>query len=285
MQHKLPKIIIVTNTKNAVGALKLQTTAQEAGYSSTLLSAESILAAKVTPFGDIIIPRFGPKSLEKVLGAVSELEIANPDALFSVKYEDINISFDKWLTYQAFVAHEIATPKTQLIKSKKSLDNLASKLPFIVKPRVGNRGMGVSLIKDAASFAEVPTNSTYIAQEFMHQKPGTDVRAFVVGDRVVAAMLRVAAEGEVISNLAQGGSGITIELNDEDKELAISASRALGAEFAGVDLMWSDRGMKVLEVNASPGFKISEITGVDICREVLDHLVSKFNSNQHDSNN
>ena len=109
-------------------------------------------------------------------------------------------------------------------------------------------------------------------QEYIKESAGTDIRAFVVGNRVVASMQRKSLNDDFRSNLHKGGEGTIIKLTDEEKKVAINAAKAMGLHIAGVDLMRSNRGPLVLEVNASPGFGIEKITGRNVAEKIIEYI-------------
>ena len=117
--------------------------------------------------------------------------------------------------------------------------------------------------------------ANFLVQEFVAEAEGADLRCFVVGDRVVAAMQRQAAAGDFRSNLHRGGTATAVETSQAERDVAVRAAQAVGLGVAGVDLIRSRRGPLVLEVNASPGLEgIEEATGIDIARNIVDHVVN-----------
>jgi ribosomal protein S6--L-glutamate ligase len=113
-----------------------------------------------------------------------------------------------------------------------------------------------------------------LLQEFIRESRGRDVRALVIGDRVVAAMRRQAREGEFRSNLHRGGEGKPIELRPGYADAAVRATRIMGLELAGVDMLETKSGPKVMEINSSPGFEgLEKTTGLDIAKLIIDHAV------------
>src|ERR1700692_3458384 len=109
-------------------------------------------------------------------------------------------------------------------------------------------------------------------QEYVEESAGTDIRAFVVGSQVVASMKRQSLNDDFRSNLHQGGEGTPIKLTDEERKTAQKAAKAMGLTIAGVDLMRSNRGPLVLEVNSSPGFGIEKITGHNVAEKIIDYI-------------
>jgi ribosomal protein S6--L-glutamate ligase len=111
-----------------------------------------------------------------------------------------------------------------------------------------------------------------LMQEYVEESAGTDIRAFVVGSQVVASMKRQSLTDDFRSNLHQGGEGTTVKLTDEEEKVAIKAARAMGLSICGVDMMRSNRGPLVLEVNSSPGFGIEQVTGRDVAEKIIDYV-------------
>ena len=111
-----------------------------------------------------------------------------------------------------------------------------------------------------------------LLQEFVEESAGTDIRAFVVGGRVVASMKRQSLDDDFRSNLHKGGEGTVVKLTDEERKMAIKAAKAMGLNVAGVDMMRSSRGPLILEVNASPGFGIEKVTGRDVATPIIEFV-------------
>ncbi|MFO1533297.1 MAG: RimK family alpha-L-glutamate ligase, partial [Thermoplasmatota archaeon] len=147
--------------------------------------------------------------------------------------------------------------------------------PAIVKLQAGTQGVGTMLADtEQALYALCETlwamGQQIVLQEFVREAKGSDVRAFVIGGKVVAAMRRTAAPGEFRSNIHRGGHGRPLQLEESEEQHVIAAARAMGLHVAGVDYLESREGPKVLEVNASPGFQgLEEATGTDIAGEVV----------------
>ena len=131
----------------------------------------------------------------------------------------------------------------------------------------------------AVSILEVlkQSNVPVLLQDFIEEAAGTDIRCFVIGDKVVATMQRTGQEGEFRANFHRGGSAQKVKLTDEEKQLAVKATKALGLEVAGVDLIRSKFSVFVLEVNASPGLEMIEKTsGLDIAQQMILFLEKKI---------
>jgi ribosomal protein S6--L-glutamate ligase len=148
----------------------------------------------------------------------------------------------------------------------------------VIKLTEGTQGTGVILAERAAASRSVieafrGLYANFIVQEFIGEAKGADLRCFVVGSTVVAAMRRQAKPGEFRSNLHRGGSAKAVQLSEEEQETAIRAARVMGLNVAGVDLLRSKRGPLVLEVNSSPGLEgIEGATGVDVAGSIIDYI-------------
>ena len=156
----------------------------------------------------------------------------------------------------------------------------------MIKLIEGTQGKGVILaetIKAAESVIDGfrQMKAHFLVQEFIKESNGCDIRAFVIGDKVVASMMRKAKEGEFRSNLHRGGSAMPVDITPEEAAMAVNAAKALGLNVAGVDLLRSNRGPLVMEVNSSPGLQgIEASTGLDIAGMIIDYL--ELLSQKHD---
>lgn len=190
---------------------------------------------------------------------------------------------DKLRSMQLLARAGVGVPKTVFARSAADVTELIDELggtPVIIKLARGTHGNGVVLAetKKAAksvlqAFYVMDEDGTNILlQEFVKESAGTDIRAFVVGGKVVASMQRQSLDDDFRSNLHQGGEGKVIKLTDEERKTAQRAAKAMGLPICGVDMMRSDRGPLVLEVNASPGFGIEKVTGRDVAGKILDYV-------------
>jgi ribosomal protein S6--L-glutamate ligase len=158
--------------------------------------------------------------------------------------------------------------------------------PLVIKLHEGTQGNGVVLAetkKAAESVIEAfrQLDANILVQEFVKEAKGSDVRCLVVGGRVVAAMLRQAAPGDFRSNLHRGGTAEVAKLTLKERRTAVKAAKALGLNVAGVDLLRSDRGPVVLEVNSSPGLEgIERTTGVDVASEIIEFVENHADDDQ-----
>lgn len=194
----------------------------------------------------------------------------------------ITRSRDKLRAAQILTKAGVDTPKTLVSRNSADIDDLIDQigLPVIIKLATGTHGNGV-VLADTKKAAKSALQAFYLynedgtnilLQEYIEESAGSDIRAFVVGSRVVASMKRQSLDDDFRSNLHKGGEGTAIKLTDEEKKLAVKAAKAMGLHIAGVDLMRSDRGPLVLEVNASPGFGIEKITGRNVAEKIIDYV-------------
>ncbi len=189
---------------------------------------------------------------------------------------------DKLRSAQILTKAGVDTPKTLVSRNSADIDDLIDQigLPVIIKLATGTHGNGV-VLADTRKAAKSALQAFYLynedgtnilLQEYIQESAGTDIRAFVVGSRVVASMKRQSLNDDFRSNLHKGGEGTSIKLTDEEKKLAISAAKAMGLHIAGVDMMRSNRGPLILEVNASPGFGIEKVTGRNVAEKIIEYI-------------
>lgn len=193
----------------------------------------------------------------------------------------ITRSRDKLRALQILSKNGIGLPVTGFAHSTKmteDLINLVGGAPLIVKLLEGTQGKGVILAENHTAAESVieafrEMDAHFLVQEYIKEASGCDIRCFVVGDEVVASMMRKAKEGEFRSNLHRGGVGTKIEITEEERQTAIQASRAIGLNVAGVDLLRSSKGPLVMEVNSSPGLEgIEKYTGVDVAGKIIEFI-------------
>lgn len=222
------------------------------------------IGASVTFYGSAIVRQF------EVMGVVS----ANPS-------QAITRSRDKLRCMQILSGAGIGLPVTGFAKNTHDVDDLIKMVggaPLVIKLLEGTQGIGVVLAetkKAASSVIEAffGLGNNILIQEFIKESKGTDIRVFVVDGKVVGAMKRTAKEGEFRSNLHRGGTAQLIKLNKAERETALKAARELGLTVCGVDMLPSDRGPLVLEVNSSPGLEgIEKATGKDVATTVIEYI-------------
>ena len=234
------------------------------------------------PRYDAVIPRIGASVTSYGMAVLRQFSISGAYCLNSA--EAIGASRDKLYAHQILARAKIGMPITTFANSPKDtqgLIQLAGGAPVVVKLLTSTQGRGVVLAetrKAAESLVDAfrGLNANFLVQEFVSEAAGADIRCFVVGAKVVGAIKRQAAEGEFRSNLHRGGTASEIKLTKEEREVARTAARELGLSVAGVDLLRSESGPKVLEVNSSPGLEgVEKVTGKDIASIMVEYLETK----------
>lgn len=234
------------------------------------------------PEYDGVLPRFGSASTQMGCAVLQHFQAKGIPCL-NEAIPFLNAR-DKWLSLQLLLKNDIAVPSSALAGNETSgrevIDFVGS--PTILKTLSGSQGIGVILAEShnsAGSIVEtlVSSNVPVLLQEFISEARGSDLRCFVIGGKVIAAMERKGQEGEFRANIHRGGTGEVAWLNEQEKHIAIQAANALGLDVAGVDLIRSNDGWLVLEVNASPGLEmIEKISGLDIALQMILYLERKI---------
>jgi ribosomal protein S6--L-glutamate ligase len=193
----------------------------------------------------------------------------------------ITRSRDKLRSLQMISRHNIGVPPTVFTRQAEHVRDCIRKLggpPVVVKLLQGTQGIGVVLAETEMAASSVVEafhglDQNILIQKFIKEAHGSDIRALVVGRRVVAAMRRQALAGEFRSNLHRGGTATPVRLPPEHRRTALAAARVLGLRMAGVDMIESKDGPMILEVNSSPGLEgIERATGADVAGAVIEHL-------------
>ena len=231
------------------------------------------------PRYDAVIPRIGASVTFYALAVLRQFEVMGVyPANESVA---IGRSRDKLRSLQLLARAGVGLPVTAFAHSPddtKTLVKLVGGAPLVLKLLQGTQGRGVVLAetRQAAesvidAFRELDAN--FLVQQFIREAGGADIRAFVIGDKVVAAMLRQAKEGEFRSNLHRGGSASVVKLSPQERATAVRAAKTVGLNVAGVDIVRGHDGPLVLEVNSSPGLEgIEAATGKDVAGMVIGFL-------------
>ena len=234
------------------------------------------------PYYDAVIPRIGASIT--AYGTAVLRQFASTGAYCLNSANGILASRDKLLAHQLLSDAQIGMPLTAFAsspKDTKELIELAGGAPVVVKLLQSTQGRGVVLAetrKAAESLIDAfrGLDADFLVQQFVAEAGGADVRCFVIGSRVVSAMRRRAADGDFRSNLHRGGTAERVKLTKIERDTARRATKALGLKIAGVDILQSESGPKVLEVNSSPGLKgIEETTGIDVGDRIYEYLESK----------
>ena len=228
---------------------------------------------------DVVIPRVGASSMAQGLPVLRHFELLNVPTLNSS--QSIALSRDKLASHQVLAAHGVAVPTTLSVRDVAQLPSALKQIgtPTVIKLHTGTQGNGVMVADtETSATAMVHTlwalNQEVMLQEFIDAN-GKDLRVFIVGNRVVGAMQRSAADGEFRANIHLGASAEPLDVSPEITEIALKTAQVLGLSVAGVDIIEGPRGPLVLEANSSTGLQgIEEATGYDIARSIILHAES-----------
>ncbi|MBT8138649.1 MAG: 30S ribosomal protein S6--L-glutamate ligase [Gammaproteobacteria bacterium] len=228
---------------------------------------------------DAVIPRIGSSVTFYGTAVVRQFEMMG---VYCVNESvAISRSRDKLRSLQLLSRKKVGIPATAFAHSPHDIDGLIREVggaPCVIKLLEGTQGIGVVLAetKKAAESviqAFMGLNSNILVQEFIAEAKGSDIRCFVVGDKVIAAMQRQAPEGEFRSNIHRGGSATLVKLTPEERKTAVNAAKIMGLNVCGVDLLRSSRGPLVMEVNSSPGLRgIEEATQKNVAGLIIEFI-------------
>jgi ribosomal protein S6--L-glutamate ligase len=235
---------------------------------------------KAFPHLDVALPRIGATIEDYEMAVVKQLELMAIPLVNG--FDSIAKSRDKFVCLQVLASQGIRVPRSIVVTDCR---NLAKRirdlngLPVIVKLLRGRQGTGVTLAESYQAVEFVLNNlsgfgDAALLQEFVEESRGRDIRALVVGGEVRASMVRESRGGDFRSNIHLKGVGGRIELSDEHEEIALRSAEALGLDVAGVDMLQSNLGPMVLEVNYSPGFReLEKVAGTDIAESILTYAI------------
>ena len=232
---------------------------------------------------DVVIPRIAATWTFYGAAVVRQFELMG--ALSANSSASISRSRDKLRALQLIGNSGVEMPVTGYVHLSRDIEsvlNTVGQPPYVIKLLEGTQGRGVVLTETMeAAISAIETmkkiDANILIQEFISESKGEDIRAIVVGDKVVASMKRKAKPGEFRSNVHLGGSVENYELNDLEKENAVKAAKVLGLSVAGVDLIQSNRGPLVLEVNSSPGLEgIEKASGIDVADKIIEYLEDEY---------
>jgi ribosomal protein S6--L-glutamate ligase len=228
---------------------------------------------------DAIIPRIGASVTTYASAVLRQFEVGGVYAVNGSV--GITRSRDKLRAHQLLARKNVGIPITSYAHSgnaTKALIESVGGAPLIVKVIESTQGRGV-LIAETKKAAEsligafLDLHANFLVQEFIKESGGCDIRCFVIGDKVVASMKRKSPEGDFRSNLHRGGSAEMVKITPSERAMAVTAAKVMGLRVAGVDLIRSDRGPLVLEVNSSPGLEgIERITGKDVAGKIIEFI-------------
>ena len=236
---------------------------------------------------DAVIPRIGASVTFYGTAVVRQFEMMGTYSL----NESVAIgrSRDKLRSLQLLARRGIGLPVTGFAHSpgdSEDLMNIVGGAPMVIKLLSGTQGKGVVLGETPTSAASIVDafrglEAHFMVQEFIKEAGGTDMRCFVIGGKVVAAMMRKGKEGEFRSNLHRGGSATVVKITPEERSTAVRAARIMGLNVAGVDLLRSNHGPVVMEVNSSPGLEgIEKATGKDVAGMIIDFVQKNAKPNK-----
>jgi len=235
---------------------------------------------KVAGF-DVVLPRIGSSITDYGLAVVNQFDMLGVPVV-NMAYA-IGRSRDKLRSLQFLSRHDIDIPRTVMARSPNQIARALEAVggpPVILKLIQGTQGVGVMLAETLPALEAIldtlwGLGQNILIQEFVAESRGRDIRALVAGGRVVAAMRRTARVGEFRSNIHRGGLGKLITLTEDYQRVAVNACQVMGLHVAGVDLLESKEGPKVIEINSSPGFEgLEAATGTDIAREILEYAIA-----------
>ncbi|WOO43444.1 RimK family alpha-L-glutamate ligase [Rubellicoccus peritrichatus] len=231
---------------------------------------------------DAILPRIGTSVTRygtAVVRQFEKMDVYSPNSSAGISY-----SRDKLRSLQILSRHDIGIPVTAYVDDKRDVQGALERIggaPVIIKLLEGTQGVGVILadkLEIAKAIVETlhSTNQQVLLQKFVAESKGKDVRAFVIGDHVVAAIRRTAQGQEFRSNVHRGGKAEAIELQPEYARAAVSAAQIMGLHICGVDMLEGANGPQVMEVNSSPGLEgIEGATGLDVAGAIIDYIADQ----------
>lgn len=231
---------------------------------------------------DAVLPRIGASITYYGTAVVRQFQ--EMDVFCANTAHGIINSRDKLRSLQILSRHNIGIPRTTFVRDRKDVIPAIERVggaPVVIKLIEGTQGIGVLLAESrqaAESIIELlqSQKQNVLIQKFVAESKGKDIRAFVVGERVVAAMRRMAEGQEFRSNIHRGGRAEPIELSDEYKETAVRSAQILGLRVAGVDMLEGKDGPQVMEVNSSPGLEgIETCTGLDVAGAIVDYIAAQ----------
>ena len=231
---------------------------------------------------DAILPRIGSSITyfgTAVVRQFEQMDVYTPNTA-----NGISSARDKLRASQILSRHNIAMPATAFVRNRADVRPAIERVggaPVVIKLLEGTQGIGVILaphVKVAEAIIETlhSTKQNVLIQRFVSESRGRDIRALVVGDRVVAAMRRVAAGDEFRSNVHRGGSVEAVQLDPEYERAAVRSAQIMGLRVAGVDMLEGDEGPLVMEVNSSPGLQgIEQATKLDVAGAIIDYIAAQ----------
>lgn len=288
------KIAILSNGPGNYSTKRLKEEALKRGHTVDIIKYRDCYASieKDTPSVfyhgkrledyDAMIPRIASYMTKYGAAILRQLELQG--IYTPISSIAITRSRDKLRSMQLLARAGVGVPKTVFARAVADVGELIDEIggaPVIIKLARGTHGNGV-VLADTKKTAKSVLQAFYVMdggdgtnillQEFVKESAGTDIRAFVVGGKVIASMQRQSLDDDFRSNLHQGGSGTAIKLTDVERKAAIKAAKAMGLTICGVDMMRSHKGPMILEVNASPGFGIETVTNRNVAGHIIEYI-------------
>jgi ribosomal protein S6--L-glutamate ligase len=292
------KIAVLSRNKNLYSTKRLIEAGEQRGHEMVLLDHMKCVLVieqnrphiyyngKEVLDINAVIPRIGASATFYGSAVVRQFEMMK--IFTAVESQALVRSRDKLRSLQILSRAGLGMPKTAFANEPKDIESVIASIggaPCVVKLLEGTQGIGVILAendKAAKSVIEafLKLEANMLVQEFIKEAKGADIRVFVVDGQIVGAMKRQAKEGEFRSNLHRGGTATVIKLSPEERATAIKAAKKLGLGIAGVDLLQSERGPLIMEVNSSPGLEgIEGATGEDIAGKIIEYVErNEFNA-------
>ncbi len=288
------KLAILSCSPRCYSTRRLRDAAKQRGHAAMVLNTLKFaidvdkgapdLYFRSKPIGhyDAVLPRIGASVTYFGTAVVRQFE--QMDVFCANSSAGISNSRDKLRSLQILSRHQIGLPRTTFVRDKKDVLPAIERVggsPVIIKLLEGTQGVGV-ILADSVKIAEAiietlqSTRQNVLVQKFVSESKGRDIRAFVVGDQVIASMRRVAQGQEFRSNVHRGGRTERVELDDTYKQTAVRAAQIMGLRVAGVDMLEGKDGPQIMEVNSSPGLEgIETCTQLDIAGAIVDYIAAQ----------
>ncbi|MFO7962096.1 MAG: RimK family alpha-L-glutamate ligase [Nitriliruptoraceae bacterium] len=288
------QLAILSRAPTSYSTRRLKAAAQERGHTARVLNTlrfaidlsgdEPDLQYRGKPLFDYdaILPRIGASITFFGMAVVRQFE--QMDVYTPTTAAGIANSRDKLRSIQILSRHDVGMPATTFVRDRADVLPAIERVggaPVVIKLLEGTQGIGVILAPDTKVAEAVietlqSTRQHVLIQRFIAESRGRDIRAFVVGDRVIAAMRRSAQGDEFRSNVHRGGTTEAVELDEEYERVAVQSAQIMGLRIAGVDMLESDRGPMVMEVNSSPGLEgIEAASELDIAGAIIDYVANQ----------
>ena len=285
------KIVVLSRNPRLYSTKRLVNTARDRGHeclvvdtlrcSMDIASKDPVIWYKGSELQGVnaVIPRIGASITAYGTAVIRQFEMMGVYCL--TDSIALTRSRDKLRALQMLSRKGIGMPRTGFahsVHNTRELIKLVGGAPVVVKLLSGTQGRGVVLAETAKAAesvidAFIELKADFMVQEYIKEAGGSDIRCFVIGNKVVAAMQRTAAKGEFRSNLHRGGSAVVVKLKPSERKAAIEAARTMGLKVCGVDLLRSNRGPLIMEVNSSPGLEGIELTtGKDISTKIIQYI-------------